>query len=287
MRSRQRTLDARIEAEGIGVHSGKRVSVSLQPAEADSGVVFVRSDLDVASEIPARYDCVSDVRLSTRLSDADGNRISTVEHLLSAFFVCGVDNARIELDAEEIPIMDGSAAPFAQLIQNVGIKCLDAPVNYLRILQPVSVEDGKKRVELSPYDGFAIEVKVDFGDKVIGRQEFHGDMAVADFLREVLPARTFAFAHEVETMRRQGLSLGGSLENAIVVGENDVMNEEGLRFENEFARHKALDALGDLFLAGTPLLGRYQGYAPGHALNNLLLRKLFGSPETWEYVCTS
>lgn len=258
--------------------------MTLHPAEADSGVVFERSDMDTVCMIPARYDRVNATRLSTSLADAAGNGIATVEHLLSSFFVCSIDNARVELDAEEVPIMDGSAGPFAQLIREAGIRRLDAPVRHIRILEPVSVQEDQKRVELSPYDGFAIELEVDFGDRVIGRQKFHGDMGDVDFLNEILPARTFAFVHEVEAMRKEGLGLGGSLENAIVVGEDDVLNEGGLRFDNEFARHKTLDALGDLFLAGAPILGRYRGYAPGHALNNLLLRKLFASSGSWEYV---
>ena len=300
MRSRPGTLDSCIAADGIGLHSGKRVSMTLHPAPAASGIVFVRQDAvaDMADrEIVARYDCVSATRLSTRLTNAAGNSVATVEHLLAACLVCGVDNLRIELDAGEVPIMDGSAAPFARLMRQAGVRLLDEPLRCIRILRPVSVTEGNKHVELSPYggtklsrashdscDGFAIEVEIDFGDKVIGRQSCRADTSKTDFSEEILPARTFAFAHEVAAMRQQGLALGGSLDNAIVVGADGILNSGGLRYDNEFARHKLLDALGDLFLAGAPILGRYRGHAPGHALNNALLHKLFATPTAWEYL---
>ena len=277
MRFWQSTLESRIAVDGIGVHGGERVSMALLPSEADSGVVFARR-----GEIPARYDLVASTPLSTRLANGEGDGVATVEHFLAACFVCGLDNVRVELDADELPILDGSAKPFAELIFQAGLRQLDAPLKYIRVLKTISVEEDGKRVELSPHEGFALEVEIDFGDKVIGRQCFAGDMAEVDFLHEVLPARTFAFAHQVEALRERGLALGGTLENAIVVGEEAVLNEEGLRFENEFARHKALDVLGDLFLAGAPLLGRYRGFAPGHGLNNRLLRELFATPGAWE-----
>ena len=281
MRTRQTTLASHVAANGVGVHGGRPVAMSLHPAAAGSGIVFVRDDVPQHAEIAARYDCVSATRLSTRLTNAAGASVATVEHLLAACLACGVDNLCIRLDAEEVAIMDGSAAPFARLLQQAGITALDAPLRHIRILQPVSVADGDKRVSLAPHNGFAAEVEIDFGDKVIGRQSCSVD-ADTDLCAEILPARTFAFAHEVAAMQKQGLALGGSLDNAIVVGADGILNPGGLRCENEFARHKLLDVLGDLSLAGAPILGRYHGFAPGHALNNALLRKLFATPTAWE-----
>ncbi|MCY4031425.1 MAG: UDP-3-O-acyl-N-acetylglucosamine deacetylase [Hyphomicrobiales bacterium] len=278
MRKHQSTLDSRITAEGIGLHGGERVSIALTPADVGSGITFVRGEGD---GIPADYKHVTSTPLSTRLSNGD-MEIATVEHLLSACFVCGLDNACIEVDAGEIPIMDGSALPFADLILETGMRTLDAPLQYIRVLESVVVEEEGKRVELSPFDGFAVDVEIDFKDKVIGRQDFRADMNEVNFLHEILPARTFAFERDVEAMRARGLALGGSLDNAIVVGEHEVLNPEGLRFKNEFARHKCLDAIGDLALAGKPLLAHYRAYAPSHALNNQLLRKLFSRPDAWK-----
>ena len=284
MRTHQTTLASSVAFDGIGVHSGKRVSMSLHPAPAGSGITFVRDDVASDKEIEARYDCVSETRLSTRLTNAAGTAVATVEHLLAACFACGVDNLRIHLDAEEVAIMDGSAAPFADLLQQAGIKTLDAPLRRIQILQPISAADGDKQVQLAPHDGFAVEVEIDFGDKVIGRQTARADGADTDFRAEILPARTFAFAREVAAMRARGLALGGSLENAIVVGDDHILNPDGLRYDNEFARHKLLDVLGDLFLAGAPIQGVYRGRAPGHALNNALLRKLFATPASWQFL---
>ena len=273
--------------------------MTLHPAAADSGIVFLRQDVAANAadrEIAARYDCVSATLLSTRLTNSAGISVATVEHLLCACLVCGIDNARIELDAAEVPIMDGSAAPFARLIDRAGVRLLDAPLRHIRILHPVSVSEGDKHVELAPCEaqpagtpsatgaGFAMEVEIDFGDKVIGRQSCRANMSETDFSEEILPARTFAFASEVEAMRQQGLALGGSLDNAIVVGADGILNEGGLRYDNEFARHKLLDVLGDMCLAGAPIIGRYRGHAPGHALNNALLRKLFATPTAWEHL---
>lgn len=284
MRSRQASLDSRVTAAGIGLHGGERVSMTLHPAEVGAGVVFIRAGMGEGGAVAARYDCVSDTRLCTRLANAAGGSVSTVEHFLAACAVCGVDNLRVEMDAGELPVMDGSAAPFAALLDEGGVKEQQAPRRFLRIVRPVSVVEGEKRVELSPHEGRVLDVTIDFGERVIGRQSLQVDMEKQDFRAEILPARTFAFAREVEAMREQGLALGGSLENAVVVGEDGILNEEGLRFADEFVRHKILDALGDLFLAGAPILGRYTAHAPGHALNNALLRRLFATPDAWEYV---
>ena len=278
MRKHQSTLDSRITAEGIGLHGGERVSIALTPADVGSGITFVREGGD---GIPANYKHVTSTPLSTRLSNG-GAEIATVEHLLAACFVCGLDNACIEVDAGEIPVMDGSALPFADLILETGMHTLDAPLQYIRVLESVAVEEEGKRVELNPFDGFAVDVEIDFKDEVIGRQDFRADMNEVNFLQEILPARTFAFERDVEAMRARGLALGGSLDNAIVVGKHNVLNPEGLRFKNEFARHKCLDAIGDLALAGKPLLAHYRAYAPSHALNNQLLRKLFSRSDAWK-----
>lgn len=278
MRKHQSTLGSRIAAEGIGLHGGERVSIALMPADADSGISFVRS----GGDIPASYEHVTSTPLSTRLSSGEAE-VATVEHLLAACFVCGIDNVRIEIDAGEIPAMDGSALPFAEMILEAGVRSLDAPLQYVRVLKPVAVEEEGRRVELSPFDGFAVDVDIDFKDEVIGRQSFRANMGEVDFLREILPARTFAFERDVETMRARGLALGGSLNNAIVVGERNILNPEGLRFENEFVRHKCLDAIGDLALAGKPLRTQYRAHAPSHSLNNQLLRKLFSDPGAWRF----
>ncbi|MCY4049379.1 MAG: UDP-3-O-acyl-N-acetylglucosamine deacetylase [Hyphomicrobiales bacterium] len=278
MRKWQGTLDSRITAAGIGLHGGERVSIALTPAAAGSGITFAREGGD---GIPASYEHVTSTPLSTRLSNG-GAEIATVEHVLAACFVCGIDNACIEVDAGEIPIMDGSALPFADLILETGVRTMEAPLQHIRVLKSVAVEEEGKRVELAPFDGFAVDVEIDFKDKVIGRQSFRANMSEVNFLHEVLPARTFAFERDVEAMRARGLALGGSLDNAIVIGENEVLNPEGLRFKNEFVRHKCLDAIGDMALAGKPLLAHYRAYAPSHALNNQLLRKLFSRPDAWK-----
>lgn len=271
-------MDSRITAAGVGLHGGERVSIALAPAEVGNGITFVREGGD---GIPANYGLVTSTPLSTRLSSG-GAEIATVEHILAACFVCGIDNACIEVDAGEIPIMDGSALPFANLILETGVRTMEAPLQHIRVLKPVAVKEGDKHVELAPFDGFVVDVEIDFKDKVIGRQSFRADMSEVNFLHEILPARTFAFERDVEAMRARGLALGGSLDNAIVVGEHDVLNPEGLRFKNEFVRHKCLDAIGDLALAGNPLLAYYRAYAPSHALNNQLLRKLFSRSDAWK-----
>jgi UDP-3-O-[3-hydroxymyristoyl] N-acetylglucosamine deacetylase len=275
----QRTLANTVEATGIGLHSGKRVRMRLKPAAAGSGIVFVRVDLTPSVEIPIAASAVSDTRMASVLGEGAA-RVSTVEHLMSACFGLGIDNLRIELDAEEVPIMDGSAASFAYLLQSGGLLALAQPKRYLKILKPIKIEDGKgkgtayKWASLSPYDGFKLDFSIEFNHPAVNAT---GSQAVFDFtqhsyLNDIAKARTFGFVHEVEMLRNMGLARGGSLDNAIVMDEYKVLNQGGLRYEDEFVRHKMLDAVGDLYLAGLPILGAYTAFKSGHALNNVLLR---------------
>ncbi len=273
----QRTLANTVEATGIGLHSGKRVHMRLKPAAVDTGIVFVRVDLLPSVEIPISATAVSDTRMASVLGEGNA-RVSTVEHLMSACFGLGIDNLRIELDAEEVPIMDGSAASFAYLLQSGGLLALTTPKRYLKILKPIRVEDGKganhKWASLSPYQGFKLDFSIEFNHPAVNAT---GNQAVFDFtqnryLDDIAKARTFGFVHEVEMLRNMGLARGGSLDNAIVMDEYRVLNQGGLRYEDEFVRHKMLDAVGDLYLAGLPILGAYTAFKSGHALNNVLLR---------------
>jgi UDP-3-O-[3-hydroxymyristoyl] N-acetylglucosamine deacetylase len=275
----QRTLANTVEATGIGLHSGKRVRMRLKPAPAGSGIVFVRVDLSPQVEIPVAASAVTDTRMASVLGDGAA-RVSTVEHLMSACFGLGIDNLRIELDAEEVPIMDGSAASFAYLLQSGGLLALAQPRRYLKILKTIKVEDGlihsnaHKWATLSPYHGFKLDFSIEFNHPAVNAT---GNQAMFDFtqdsyLSDIARARTFGFVHEVEMLRTMGLARGGSLDNAIVMDEYKVLNQGGLRYEDEFVRHKMLDAVGDLYLAGLPILGAYTAFKSGHALNNVLLR---------------
>jgi UDP-3-O-[3-hydroxymyristoyl] N-acetylglucosamine deacetylase len=273
----QRTLANTVEATGIGLHSGKRVRMRLKPAAVGTGIVFVRVDLSPPVEIAISATAVSDTRMASVLSEGDA-RVSTVEHLMSACFGLGIDNLRIELDAEEVPIMDGSAASFAYLLQSGGLLALAQPRRYLKILKPIKIEDGKganyKWASLSPYHGFKLDFSIEFNHPAVNAT---GNQAVFDFtqhsyINDIAKARTFGFVHEVEMLRNMGLARGGSLDNAIVMDEYKVLNQGGLRYEDEFVRHKMLDAVGDLYLAGLPILGAYTAFKSGHALNNILLR---------------
>jgi UDP-3-O-[3-hydroxymyristoyl] N-acetylglucosamine deacetylase len=273
----QRTLAAAVEATGIGLHSGKRVRMRLLPSPAGSGIVFVRTDLSPPVEIPISATAVSDTRMASVLGRGAA-RVSTVEHLMSACFGLGIDNLRIELDAEEVPIMDGSAASFAYLLQSAGLRALASPRQYLKIVKPVRVEDGQgagyKWAALAPYHGFKLDFSIEFDHPAVNAT---GKQAVFDFtqhsyLSDIAKARTFGFVHEVEMLRNMGLARGGSLDNAIVMDEYKVLNSGGLRYQDEFVRHKMLDAVGDLYLTGLPILGAYTAFKSGHALNNLLLR---------------
>jgi UDP-3-O-[3-hydroxymyristoyl] N-acetylglucosamine deacetylase len=282
---RQRTLKSLIGATGVGLHSGQKVRLTLRPAPADTGVVFRRVDLDPPVDIPARADLVGDTRLASCLV-REGVRISTVEHLLSALGGLGVDNAYVDIDAPELPIMDGSASPFVLLIQQAGIEEQAAPKRFLRIKRKVEIREGDKWARLEPHEGFRLLFSIDFKHPVIERstQSVAVDFAETSYLKEIARARTFGFMHEVEDLHERGLALGGGLENAVVLDEFRVLNAEGLRFADEFIRHKLLDAVGDLYLLGRPLLGAFSAHKSGHGLNNKLARALLADRAAFEIV---
>ncbi|HAF93718.1 MAG TPA: UDP-3-O-[3-hydroxymyristoyl] N-acetylglucosamine deacetylase, partial [Pseudomonas sp.] len=266
-------------------HSGNKVGMVLCPAPVDTGIVFRRTDLSPVRDIPARADWVDETDLSTSLGSGEA-RVTTVEHLLSAMAGLGIDNAYVELSASEVPIMDGSAGPFVFLIQSAGLQEQDAPKKFIRIKREVSVEEGDKRATFLPFDGFKVSFEIDFDHPVFkGRtQTASVDFSSTSFVKEVSRARTFGFMRDIEFLRSHNLALGGSVENAIVVDENRVLNEDGLRYEDEFVKHKILDAIGDLYLLGTSLIGEFRGYKSGHALNNRLLRTLMAQKDAWELV---
>ncbi len=282
---RQRTLKSLVKASGVGLHTGRKVRMTLRPAPADAGIVFRRVDLAVPVDIPARAELVGETRMSSCLV-RDGVRVQTVEHLMSALGGLGVDNAYVDLDAAEVPIMDGSAAPFVLLVQQAGVEQQAAPKRFLRVLRRVEVKDGDKWARLDPYEGFRLAFSIDFKHPVIDRstQSVSLDFAETSYLKEIARARTFGFMHDVENLRENGLALGGGLDNAVVLDEYRVLNAEGLRFADEFIRHKLLDAIGDLYLLGKPLLGAFSAHKSGHALNNRLLRTLLGEAGALESV---
>lgn len=278
----QKTLRSAVSCHGIGLHTGAKVKLGLHPAPVDSGVVFRRLDLEEpAMIIPALVDRVRTSELCTELASAAGIGIKTVEHLLAAFAGLGIDNVRVDLDGPEVPVMDGSASPFVQLIERAGVVEQVAPRRYLRVLRPIRVGDHRRFAELVPDEGFRISFEIDFPNSPVGEQAISFDLDDDVFAAELGPARTFGFARDLEKLRSSGLAKGGSLANAVVVGDDGVLNEEGLRFQDEFVRHKALDALGDLYLAGTPILGHFRGFRSGHAMHAKLLRALFAEPSAW------
>ena len=282
---RQRTLKSLIRASGVGLHTGQKVRMTLRPAPADTGIVFRRVDLASPVDIPARAELVGEARLASTLVQGDV-KIHTVEHLMSAFGGLGIDNAFVDLDAPELPIMDGSASPFVLLIQQAGIERQGAPKRFLRVVRRVEVVDGDKWARLEPYEGYRLSFSIDFKHPVIERstQSVAVDFAETSYLKEIARARTFGFMHEVENLRESGLALGGGLENAVVLDEYRVLNAEGLRFADEFIRHKLLDAVGDLYLLGKPLLGAFSAHKSGHALNNRLLRAALAEAGALEIV---
>ena len=282
---RQRTLKNVIRATGVGLHTGEKVYLTLRPAAPDSGIIFRRVDLDEPVEIPAIPENVGDTTLSTTLIK-DGVRISTVEHLLSAMAGLGIDNAYVDLNAAEVPIMDGSAGPFVFLIQSAGIEEQNAPKRFIRIKKPIRVEDGDKWVNFEPFDGFKVAFTIDFDHPAFkeGSQIAEVDFSTTSFVREVSRARTFGFMNQIEQLRANNLALGGSLDNAVVVDDYRVLNEDGLRYVDEFVKHKILDSIGDLYLLGHSLIGSFCGHKSGHALNNQLLRALLAQEDAWEEV---
>ena len=282
----QRTLKAPISASGVGLHSGERVKLTLLPAAPDTGIVFRRVDLPNAVEIPARPDLVNDTRLSSTLVNAEGVRVATIEHLMSALAGLGIDNLVVEMDGPETPIMDGSSAPFVYLLETAGIAEQAVPKRFIRLKKPLELVEGDKWVRLTPHEGFSVAMEIQFNHPVFQRipQKICIDFAQHSYLDEVSRARTFGFMHEVEYMRANGLGLGGNLDNAIVIDDDSVLNKDGLRFGDEFVRHKILDAIGDLYIVGHPLIAAFSGFKSGHAMNNALLRQLLATPDAWEFV---
>ncbi len=282
---RQRTLKTSVRATGVGVHTGRKVTMVLRPAPVDTGIVFCRSDLPGNPAVPARALNVSNTTMATVI-EKDGARVSTVEHLMAAFAGLGIDNAFVDVSGEEVPIMDGSAGTFVFLLQSAGIEEQAAPKRYIRILKPIALEQGDKKVRLEPFNGFKVGFSIEFDHPVFaaGTSEVEVDFAEVSFVREVSRARTFGFTQDVEAMRARGLGRGGSLDNVIVIDDFRVLNADGLRMQDEFVMHKALDAVGDLYTLGHPLIGAFYGHKSGHALNNLLLRKLLAERDAWEEV---
>lgn len=282
---KQRTLKNVIRATGVGLHSGDTVYLTLRPAAPNTGIIFRRVDLDPVVELEAKAENVGETALSTTLVQ-HGQRVSTVEHLLSAFAGLGIDNAYIDLNAPEVPIMDGSAGPFVFLVQSAGIEEQNEAKQFIRIKKTVILEDGDKWAKFEPFEGFKVSFSIDFEHPAFkGRpQQVDVDFSSTSFVREVSRARTFGFMKDIEKLRENNLALGGSLDNAIVVDDYRVMNEDGLRYEDEFVRHKVLDAIGDLYLLGHSLIGSFSGHKSGHEVNNKLLRKLLAETDSWELV---
>ncbi len=281
----QRTLKNVIRATGVGMHTGEKVFMTLRPAAVNTGIIFRRTDLDPVVEVPAFATHVGDTSMNTTL-EHDGVRVSTVEHLMSAFAGLGIDNAYVDLSNAEVPIMDGSAGPFVFLIQSAGIEQQSAAKRFIRILEPLEVRLDDKWARFDPYDGFRVSFKIDFNHPVFkSHQSFASvDFSTTSFLKEIARARTFGFMRDIEMLRERNLVLGGSMDNAVVLDDYRVLNEDGLRYEDEFVKHKVLDAIGDLYLLGHGLIGAFSGYKSGHELNNLLLRELLERHSAWEEV---
>lgn len=282
---KQRTIKSLVKTVGIGLHSGRKVTLSLRPAPADAGIVFTRVDLPEPVEIPVAASAIGDTRLASVLQK-NGARVSTVEHLMSACAGLGIDNLYVDVDAEEIPIMDGSAASFVFLLQSAGIEEQSAAKRFIRVKKAVEVREGDKLARLEPFFGFKLAFTIDFRHPAVDKtgQTFSIDFADTSYVREIAHARTFGFAHEVEALREMGLARGGSLDNAIVLDEHRMLNNEELRYGDEFVRHKILDAIGDLYVVGHPLIGSYIAHKSGHGLNNQLLRALLADQEAYEFV---
>ncbi len=282
---RQCTLRNSIRATGVGLHTGQKVYMTLRPAAPDTGIVFRRVDLDPPVDIPARAHLVGETFLGTTLIKEDA-RVATVEHLLSAMAGLGIDNAYVDLSAGEVPIMDGSAGPFVFLLQSAGIERQNAPKRFIRVLEPVRVEEEDRWAEFQPHEGYRLEFEIEFDHPVFKRHTQRGaiDFSTTAFLREISRARTFGFMRDAEKLRQKNLTLGGTMDNAVVLDDYRVLNEDGLRYEDEFVRHKILDAIGDIYQLGHSLIGRFRGFKSGHALNNQLLRALLADETAWEEV---
>lgn len=280
---KQRTLSNVIRATGVGLHTGEKVFLTLKPAPVDTGIVFYRVDLETPVEIKATPESVTETVMSTTI-ESNGVKISTVEHLMSAFAGMGVDNAYVELSTHEVPIMDGSAAPFIFLLQSAGIAEQNKPKKFIRIKKPIEVRDGDKWVRLEPFDGFKVTFTIDFDHPIFKNsvQNATVDFSTTSFIKEVSRARTFGFMDDLETLRKAGLARGGSIDNAIVMDSFNILNDDGLRYKDEFVKHKILDAVGDLYLLGHSLVGAFSAHKSGHALNNQILRLLLAEKSAWE-----
>jgi UDP-3-O-[3-hydroxymyristoyl] N-acetylglucosamine deacetylase len=281
----QRTIRNPIKATGVGLHSGKEMNLELLPAPVNAGITFIRTDLDPEIGIPAIFEYVGDTTLSTTLFK-EGYRIGTIEHLLSAIAGLGIDNCIIRVDGPEIPIMDGSASPFVFLIQAAGLEIQDELKKFIRVKKEVRVERGDTFAAIKPFDGFKVSFEIDFDNPTISQysQKASIDFSSTSFVKEVCRARTFGSMKDMDHLQSQGLALGANVDNAIAIGEHGIVNEEGLRFDDEFVKHKILDAIGDLYLLGHNLIGQFSGYKSGHSLNNELLRKILASEDAWEVV---
>ena len=283
---KQRTLKDSVSAVGVGLHKGEKVRLTLRPAPANTGIIFRRVDLNPIVDIKASPEAVGETTLCTCLVNKDNVKISTVEHILAAIASLGIDNLIIDVDSAEVPIMDGSALPFVYLIQSVGIESSKVAKRFIRITQPIRVEEGDKWAELKPYEGFRVNFSIDFDHPVIANtcQMVSMELSSSAFIKEISRARTFGFMQDIDFLRSHDLALGGSLENAVVLDEFRMLNKDDLRYDDEFVKHKILDAIGDLYMGGTSILGELNAYKSGHALNNLLLRKVFQEKESWEWV---
>lgn len=281
----QKTIKNTIECQGVGLHSGQNITMRFQPADTDTGIVFVRIDLeDGQNAIPALYNNVVDTRLCTVIANEHGVSVGTIEHVMSALRAMDIDNIHIEIDGSEVPIMDGSAMPFVEMITKAGIQQQENAQYVIRVLQDVRYEEDSKWVSLSPSNVSSFRGTIDFDAPVIGQQEFSTSLLNGNFVHDIASARTFGFKHEVEAMQAAGLARGGSLDNAIVLTDTTVLNKDGLRYQDEFIRHKLLDAIGDLYLAGAPIAGSYNSYKGGHYMNNMLLKTLFADKHNYEIV---
>ena len=285
----QKTLNKNISLSGVGLHSGARVELTLRPAAADTGVVFRRVDLPQPVDIPVSAEAVTDTRLASTISK-DGAKVLTVEHLMSALAGLGIDNCYVDISAEEVPILDGSSASFVYLLQSAGVVLQPAPKRFIRVLKPIEVREGEGRnlkwARLEPYHGYKLGFEIEFSHPAVNAtgQRVTFDYGTHEYARDIARARTFGFTRDVEMMRANGLALGGGLDNAIVMDDVKVLNADGLRFNDEFVKHKILDAMGDLYLLGKPMLASYTAYRSGHAMNNQLLRALLAQPEAFEVV---
>lgn len=283
--SSQKTINSKVSCNGIGLHSGANTTITLLPAPCDSGVIFKRTDIDSEkNSIKANYKNVTTTNLGTTIANEFGTKVSTIEHLMAAIWGCGIDNLIVEIDAPEVPIMDGSSEPFVFLLECAGINVQEKARHVIEILKNVKIEEGDKTIEVSPATEFSVNLHIDFDHKQIQKQSFDYKTTYASFKNDLARARTFGFQHEIEQLHKMGLAKGGSLKNAILVGEDGIVNEEGLRYENEFVRHKTLDFIGDIYLAGYYISGQFKGSKTGHGINNKMLHKLLSDETAWRLI---